>query len=109
MSLINEKYSLQSLIDLMQAKEALEVELPTLCIADEVKNWPGYTEQQERYKYPLEENVKENEAEDQRCLAKVEELLEAGEYVVFFFHPFLYLFSCLFTYQVTKRVFLLLG
>jgi len=32
-----------------------------------------------RYKYPLEENVKENEAEDQRCLAKVEELLEAGD------------------------------
>ena len=46
-----------------------------------------------RYKYPLEENVKENEAEDQRCLAKVEELLEAGEYVVYFFHPFLYLFK----------------
>ena len=45
------------------------------------------------YKYTLEENVKENEAEDQRCLAKVEELLEAGEYVVYFFHPFLYLFT----------------
>lgn len=30
-----------------------------------------------RYKYPLEENVKENVAEDQRCLAKVEEHLEA--------------------------------
>ena len=45
-----------------------------------------------RYKYPLEENVKENEAEDQRCLAKVEELLEAGE-SVYFFHPFVYLFT----------------
>ena len=41
----------------------------------------------------MEENVKLNEAEDQRCLAKVEELLEAGEYVVYFFHPFLYLFT----------------
>ena len=51
----DEKYNLQSLIDIMQAKEALEVELPTLCIADEVNNWAGYTEQQERYKYPLEE------------------------------------------------------
>jgi len=30
-----------------------------------------------RYKYPLEENVRENEAEDQRCLAQVEEILEA--------------------------------
>ena len=29
-----------------------------------------------RYKYPLEENVKENEAEDKRCLAKVEAILE---------------------------------
>merc|ERR1712212_1410235 len=27
------------------------------------------------YKYPLEENVRENEAEDARCLARVEELL----------------------------------
>ena len=27
------------------------------------------------YKYPLEENVRENEAEDVRCLARVEELL----------------------------------
>jgi len=30
-----------------------------------------------RYKYPLEENSKENQAEDQRCLAQVEEILEA--------------------------------
>jgi len=30
-----------------------------------------------RYKYPLEENVKENAAEDQRCLAQVEEILES--------------------------------
>ena len=29
-----------------------------------------------RYKYPLEENVRENEAEDKRCLAKVEAILE---------------------------------
>ena len=29
-----------------------------------------------RYKYPLEENVRENEAEDQRCLATVEEQIE---------------------------------
>ena len=29
-----------------------------------------------RYKYPLEENVKENQAEDKRCLAKVEAILE---------------------------------
>ena len=29
------------------------------------------------YRYPLEENVRENEAEDQRCLAQVEEILEA--------------------------------
>lgn len=28
------------------------------------------------YKYPLEENVRENEAEDQKCLAEVEELIE---------------------------------
>jgi len=28
-----------------------------------------------KYKYPLEENVRENQQEDQRCLAKVEELL----------------------------------
>ena len=28
------------------------------------------------FRYPLEENVKENEAEDQRCLAQVEEILE---------------------------------
>merc|ERR1719222_1819277 len=27
------------------------------------------------YKYPLDENVRENEAEDARCLARVEELL----------------------------------
>ena len=27
------------------------------------------------YKYPLEENLRENEAEDARCLARVEELL----------------------------------
>ena len=30
----------------------------------------------DRYKYPLEENVKENQAEDKRCLAKVEAILE---------------------------------
>lgn len=29
-----------------------------------------------RYKYPLEENTQENAAEDKRCLAKVEEILE---------------------------------
>ena len=29
-----------------------------------------------RYKYPLEENARENEAEDKRCLAKVEAILE---------------------------------
>ena len=29
-----------------------------------------------RYKYPLEENVRENAAEDQRCLATVEEQIE---------------------------------
>jgi len=29
-----------------------------------------------RYKYPLEENVRENQQEDQRCLAIVEELME---------------------------------
>ena len=29
------------------------------------------------FRYPLEENVQENAAEDQRCLAKVEEILEA--------------------------------
>lgn len=29
-----------------------------------------------RYKYPLHENVRENEAEDQRCLANVEEHIE---------------------------------
>ena len=28
------------------------------------------------FRYPLEENVKDNEAEDQRCLAQVEEILE---------------------------------
>lgn len=28
------------------------------------------------YKYPLEENVKENQKEDDRCLATVEELIE---------------------------------
>ena len=28
-----------------------------------------------KYRYPLEENVAENEAEDSRCLAMVEELL----------------------------------
>lgn len=28
------------------------------------------------YKYPLEENMRENQAEDQRCLAEVEELIE---------------------------------
>ena len=27
------------------------------------------------YKYPLEENLRENEAEDARCLARVEEIL----------------------------------
>ncbi|XP_039292779.1 4-aminobutyrate aminotransferase, mitochondrial [Nilaparvata lugens] len=28
-----------------------------------------------RYKYPLQENVRENKAEDERCIAKVEELI----------------------------------
>lgn len=30
-----------------------------------------------RYKYPLEENVRENKAEDDRCLATVEEQIDA--------------------------------
>ncbi len=29
-----------------------------------------------RYKYPLEENVRENEAEDRKCLAAVEDLID---------------------------------
>lgn len=29
-----------------------------------------------RYKYPLEENVRENQAEDAKCLAEVEDLIE---------------------------------
>lgn len=29
-----------------------------------------------QYKYPLEENVRENQAEDAKCLAEVEELIE---------------------------------
>ena len=29
-----------------------------------------------RYKYPLQDNVRENEAEDKRCLANVEEHIE---------------------------------
>lgn len=32
-----------------------------------------------RYKYPLEENVRENEEEDRRCLAEVEDLFEKYE------------------------------
>ena len=36
---------------------------------------PNY--QSGSFRYPLEENVQENAAEDQRCLAKVEEILEA--------------------------------
>ena len=32
-----------------------------------------------RYKYPLEENVKENAAEDARCLAMAEEAIEASQ------------------------------
>ena len=32
-----------------------------------------------RYKYPLEENVKENAAEDVRCLAMAEEAIEASQ------------------------------
>ena len=31
-----------------------------------------------RYKYPLEENSRENQEEDERCLAQVEELIEAA-------------------------------
>ncbi|XP_050436983.1 4-aminobutyrate aminotransferase, mitochondrial [Adelges cooleyi] len=31
------------------------------------------------YKYPLHENLRENEAEDERCLAEVEELIEKWE------------------------------
>ena len=31
-----------------------------------------------RYKYPLAENIRENEEEDERCLAQVEELIEAA-------------------------------
>jgi 4-aminobutyrate aminotransferase/(S)-3-amino-2-methylpropionate transaminase len=38
-----------------------------------------------RYKYPLEDNVAENEAEDRRCLAEVDELFDkynkAGNFV----------------------------
>jgi len=37
-------------------------------------DWP--TADFPRYKYPLEENARENEAEDKRCLAKVEAILE---------------------------------
>ena len=29
-----------------------------------------------RYKYPLQDNVRENQAEDKRCLANVEEHIE---------------------------------
>ena len=29
-----------------------------------------------KYKYPLQENMRENMVEDERCLAKVEELIE---------------------------------
>ena len=36
-----------------------------------------------KYKYPLEENVAENKAEDDRCLAMVEELMEKA--VSFYF------------------------
>jgi len=32
-----------------------------------------------RYQYPLEEHVRENEAEDTRCLAMAEEAIEASE------------------------------
>lgn len=32
-----------------------------------------------RYKYPLEENVRENQEEDKRCLANVSELIEKWE------------------------------
>lgn len=32
-----------------------------------------------KYKYPLEENVRENKAEDEKCLAEVEELFEIYE------------------------------
>ncbi|KAG5899124.1 hypothetical protein JTB14_021624 [Gonioctena quinquepunctata] len=37
-------------------------------------DWP--TASFPKYKYPLEENVKENKAEDEKCLAEVEELIE---------------------------------
>merc|ERR1712002_380446 len=43
------------------------VDIPTL-------NWPKADFP--KYKYPLHENVRENEAEDARCLAQVEELIE---------------------------------
>jgi len=43
------------------------VDIPSL-------NWPKADFP--KYKYPLEENVRENSAEDQRCLAIVEELIE---------------------------------
>jgi len=43
------------------------VDIPTL-------NWPKADFP--KYKYPLHENVRENEAEDARCLARVEELIE---------------------------------
>ena len=32
-----------------------------------------------RYQYPLEEHVKENSAEDARCLAMAEEVIEASQ------------------------------
>jgi 4-aminobutyrate aminotransferase/(S)-3-amino-2-methylpropionate transaminase len=43
------------------------VDIPSL-------NWPKADFP--KYRYPLEENVAENESEDARCLAIVEELLE---------------------------------
>lgn len=44
-----------------------KIDIPSL-------DWPISSFPQ--YKYPLEENVRENQAEDDRCLAEVEELIE---------------------------------
>ena len=35
-----------------------------------------------KYKYPLNENVRENEVEDARCLARVEELIEQAVSII---------------------------
>lgn len=51
-------------------------------------DWP--TASFPKYKYPLEEHFKENKAEDDKCLAQVEELIEEynkkGGYTCTFFY-----------------------